>query len=96
MTTPDSDDDLYTVLVLTIVNRAVHDAQGNWHPLGAANPAQVQAEARRWLADERELVALLELGGFDAAPVVQRVQQILAMSHTRKETMHADNDHWLV
>jgi hypothetical protein len=75
MAPPESADDPYALLVvLAIVHRAVHDAQGHWSPLGAANPVQVRAEARTWLKDEREMTALIELCGLDAEPVLRRVR----------------------
>jgi hypothetical protein len=74
MTQPTSDDDSYTQLILAILHRAVQDTQGHcWSP-GTQSPEQIQAEARRWLHEERELVALLELAGFDPSPVLRRVR----------------------
>jgi hypothetical protein len=73
----------YTNLALAIVARAVQDALGHcWSP-GSQSPDQIQGEARRWLQDGRELAALVELCGLDAAPVLSRVRRILATDTER-------------
>ena len=77
---PEEDDATasYRDLVRAIVHRAVQDAQGHcWSP-GPQTPGQIQAEARRWLAEEHELTALLELAGVDSMPVVERVRRLLS------------------
>jgi hypothetical protein len=84
MVQPHSDDDPYAMLVLAIVRRAVDDAQGCVVHPGTRSPAQIEVEARAWLAEEHELVALLELAGCDAAPVVQRVRQMLTNERERR------------
>jgi hypothetical protein len=74
MPTPSSDDDLYIMMVQTIMYLAVEDAQGRCVHPGNRALAQIAVEARVWLQDGRELTDLLELAGYDAAPVLRRVQ----------------------
>jgi hypothetical protein len=70
-------DDPYVELILAILHRAVQDAQGHcWSP-GAQSPDQIQAEARRWLQDEAQVAALVELAGCDPEPVLRRVRRLL-------------------
>ena len=68
----------YAALAIAVVARAVHDATGDVSPVHNGSPAQIVSEARAWLADETALVALVELTGHDAAPVVRRVRHLLA------------------
>jgi hypothetical protein len=72
----ESADDPYVALVMAIVGRAVQDAQGRVVHPGNRAPVQIEVEARAWLDDGRELAALLELAGFDPAPVLRRVRQL--------------------
>jgi hypothetical protein len=74
----DSDDDPYVALITALLHRAVEDAQGRCVHPGDQTPDQIEAAARRWLQDGRELVTLLELAGYDAEPVLRRVQRLLA------------------
>ena len=78
MTPPARDDDPYAALVLAIVRRAVQDACGEVSPSVAVPVAQLQDEARQWLADERAVTELLESAGYDAEPVQQRTRALLA------------------
>ena len=55
------------------------------HP-GNRAPAQIAVDARAWLQDGRELVALLELAVFDPAPVMRRVQQMFTTATERTRT----------
>jgi hypothetical protein len=56
--------------------RAVEEAQGHCG-LGAHNPAQLQQEARRWLADADAVASLVARCGLDRALVLRRVRQLL-------------------
>jgi hypothetical protein len=69
------DDDGYVALVRAVVCRAVADALGATSPTRHVSPTAIQQEAFAWLAEEDGLVALLELGGFDAEPIVRAIQQ---------------------
>jgi hypothetical protein len=82
----DSDDDPYRELVLAIVHRAVQDAQGRCGHPGSQSPDQIQAEAQRWLQDEGQVAALVELCGLDAEPVLRRVRQLLSTETERRLT----------
>jgi hypothetical protein len=72
------DDDPYWALIRAILHRAVEDAQGRCVHPGARSPVQIEVEARAWLADGQALADLLELVGFDAEPVLRRVQRLLS------------------
>jgi hypothetical protein len=82
---PERPEDPYQALVLAILHRAVQDALGHCGSPGAQSPEQIQAEARRWLADERAVAALVELCGLDAAPVLRRVRRLLASPTERQQ-----------
>ena len=74
---PDDDREGYVKLITAILRQALLDAQGEAFAPGTQNPAQVQAEARAWLAEETGPRDLVELCGMDATPVLQRVRQCL-------------------
>ena len=82
MPQPASDDDPYRELVKAIVRRAVEDAQGHVIYPGNRPPAQIEREARAWLAEGGGLAELLELAGFDSELVMRRVQQCQALPLT--------------
>jgi hypothetical protein len=83
-THPDSDNDPYCELVKAILHRAMEDAQGRCVHPGDRSSVQIEVEARAWLADGAALAALVELAGYDAAPVLMRVRRLLAPD--RRET----------
>jgi hypothetical protein len=93
---PTYTDDPYQTLVGAIIARAVQDAQGHCASPGAQSPAQIQAEARRWLADERAVAALVELCGLDAEPVLRSIRRILATDMERRQAMTADEARQIV
>jgi hypothetical protein len=68
-------DDPYRALVAAIISRAVHDARGQCASPGGTGVAQLQAEAQDWLADEAAVAGLLELGGYDAGPLLARLRK---------------------
>jgi hypothetical protein len=84
MMQPTSDDSPYTQLVQAVIRRALEDASGHVMYPGSRPPDRLEAEARAWLADGRELTALLELAGFDPAPVVRWVQRRLDADTERR------------
>jgi hypothetical protein len=65
----------YRALVAAIVARAVDDARGQCDPRCAQPRAKLAQEARVWLADAAAVAELLELGGFESAPVLARLRQ---------------------
>jgi hypothetical protein len=71
-------DDRYIHLVAAILHRAVEDAQGRVVHTGSRTPVQIEVEARAWLADARNVEALVALCGFDAEPVVRCLRALLA------------------
>jgi hypothetical protein len=70
-------EDGYRQLVAAVLRQAVADARGVTFAPGTRNPAQVQAEARAWLAAEDGPRDLVELCGCDSAPVLHRLRQVL-------------------
>ena len=75
MAPPVEDDmDPYRRLVIAIVERAVEDAQGNCASPGHTSVGKLQFQAQRWLADTDAVGELLELAGYDPAPVLARLQ----------------------
>lgn len=71
------DDNPYVLLVQAVIARAVADARGETSPARHLAPAVLIAEARAWLAEETEVIRLLELAGFDAGPLVSRIRRVL-------------------
>jgi hypothetical protein len=85
-------DDPYQTLVLAILHRAVQDAQGHcWSP-GPQSPDQIQAEARRWLQDEAQVAAQVELCGLEAEPVLRRVRQLLTTDTERQLSLFEERN----
>ena len=78
----ESDEDPYRLLAAAIVARAWADAQGHVFAPGAQSRAQIQAEARAWLAAEHGVADLIELCGYDAEPVLRRVRQLVHTPQT--------------
>jgi hypothetical protein len=66
----------YAALIAAIVHRAWRDAQGHCDAPGHSTPEKLQAEAQAWLEDERAVAGLLELAGYDAAPVLRRLRPL--------------------
>jgi hypothetical protein len=73
--TVDATPNPYGALVAAIVHRAWRDAQGHCDSPGHSTPEKLQAEAQAWLQDEQAVAALLELAGFEAAPVLRRLRK---------------------
>jgi hypothetical protein len=71
----------YVILVLEVIHRAVLDASGRVDLPGKTSPEKIQAEAQRWLADAGALVDLLELAGYDSAPVMRRLRSLRETGH---------------
>ena len=74
---PDAPVEGYHQLVAAIIGRAVQDAVGRCDCPRGVSVAQLQHEARAWLADEEALRTLLELTGHEAGLVLHRVRQVL-------------------
>lgn len=72
-----ADDDPYTELVTAIITRAVSDALGFVSPARHVSPATLQEEAVAWITEGEGIKELLELGGFDAEPVVRAIRRCL-------------------
>jgi hypothetical protein len=83
MPQPASDDDPYVDLVKAIVRRTVEDAQGHVMYPGNRAPAQIEREARAWLAEDGGLAELLELAGFESELVTRRVRLMVPASSKR-------------
>jgi hypothetical protein len=66
----------YATLTAAIIHRAWRDAQGHCDSPGHSTPAKLQAEAQAWLEDEAAVAGLLELAGYDAAPVLRRLRPL--------------------
>jgi hypothetical protein len=77
MPQPTNDDDPYVELVKAIARRAIQDATGDVIYPGSRAPAQIEREARAWVAEGSGLAALLELAGFDSEPVMRRARRLL-------------------
>jgi hypothetical protein len=73
----------YRGLVAAIVRQALADVTAPvvFAP-GPLSPSQIRAEAHAWLEDETGLVTLLDLTGYDAAFVLQRVREALKRRQT--------------
>jgi hypothetical protein len=67
----------YATLIAAIVHRAWRDAQGHCDSPGHSTPEKLQQEALTWLQDEAAVAGLLELAGYDAAPVLQRLKPLM-------------------
>jgi len=68
----------YRSLIAGILERAVQDARGRCNPVPSrTRAARLQDEARAWLTTSRDVEVLLELGGYESAVILQRVQQVL-------------------
>jgi hypothetical protein len=67
----------YRALMSAVVRQAVLDARGTVFAPGPHSPRQLQDDARAWLQDEAAVQALVELGGYNAEPVLHRVRQRL-------------------
>lgn len=71
-------DNPYRTLILAILHRALEDAQGRCVHLGNQSPAQITERAQAWLQEGEGVTTLLELAGYEAAPILQRIRQALA------------------
>jgi hypothetical protein len=67
----------YRELIAAILARAVADATGRCGPTRGVSGDQLQQEARDWLHDEAAVAWLIELGGYDARPVLRRLRPLL-------------------
>jgi hypothetical protein len=66
----------YAALIAAILHRAWRDAQGHCDSPGHSTPEKLQAEAQAGLEDEAAIAGLLELAGYDAAPVLRRLKPL--------------------
>lgn len=72
-----ADDNPYQQLVQAIITRAVADALGYVSPARHVSPTTLQEEAVAWITEGEGITELLELGGFDAEPIVRAIRQCL-------------------
>ena len=63
--------DGYTALIAAVISRALADAQGPCRSHRPGTPEPPRPEAKTWLQDEAAVAGFLELGGYDAAPVLE-------------------------